>query len=142
MKNGALTPGFGMAFSAQKLRVSEDFSRRVVCRNSPLCGDVMKNLDNCTLEEAMQGRLYYLGMQEQEAIAVVERLKALPSLDHMKNRWGDRAQASPPELAGSLWIQTKKEAAKWIDENMPTHSTRRKFFEPSFVDSPGHDPKP
>lgn len=70
-----------------------------------------------TLQEKLEWRLRFFGISEDAASQIVERVKALPIMEPLKDRWNEYAENWSPAFHGALWRQAKTSALKWIDEN-------------------------
>lgn len=87
--------------------------------------------DTWTLQEKLQWRLRWGGIAEGEAAQIVDRVKALPILEPLKDRWHEYAENLSPAFHGALWRQTTAVALKWFDENPTRDDTvllQRKGF--------------
>jgi hypothetical protein len=110
--------------SREKQKAIQEAAKQLALQPPSVFGPEDEAADNWTIKEKLQKRLFYLGMSEKECVEVVERVKALPSMEPMKNRWHERAETWAVTLFGSLWRQTTAEALKWMDENNPIHNVR------------------
>lgn len=85
-----------------------------------------------TLQEKLLFRLRFAaGIPEDEAAQIVDRVKSLPILEPLKDRWHEYAENLSPAFHGALWRQTTAAALKWFDENPTRDHTallRRKGF--------------
>lgn len=101
--------------------------RKLRERYPPEDGPVMKGIDSRTVEGKLQETLYKHGLFEDEAAAVVNRLKQAPHMEMMQGRWQEPIENYPAVLMNVLWVAVKTEAVKWIDENKPQHWARPFF---------------
>lgn len=69
------------------------------------------------------------GMFEDDANAVLERMKTAPENGAMKDRWNDPVSDYPPAIKALALFSAKKHGLEYIDENIP-----KAWFRPMFDD--------
>ena len=84
----------------------------------------MKGIDTNTVEGKLQEILCNHGLLEDQAKAVMEKVKKSPAMEVMKHQWRDPASSFPAPFINCLWLQTRIDAVKWLDENAPKHWAR------------------
>lgn len=81
-----------------------------------------------TVEEKLKKMLIDHGMFEDQAVAVMELVKADKVNESMENRWNDEAAGYPPRLFVALWMSVSNHALEYIDEKCP-----KAWFRPMFA---------
>ena len=67
------------------------------------------------------------GLWPDEARKVLEQtIKNTPAME--ERRWNEDVSTYPASMLAVLWMGTRHEAVKWIDENKPQHFARMMFI--------------
>ena len=87
----------------------------------------MQGFESKTIEGALEELLFNHGLFDNQAKAVVDRVKSSSSMKNMDGRWNESHDEYPDAMFKVLWLVTKTEAVSWIDENMPKYWARPLF---------------
>lgn len=88
-----------------------------------------------TVEQWIYQRLFNSGLFEREANAVIERIKAIPSLSTV--HWSGNYESYPQEFLAVLWLQVELTTLEWIDNTCPQAWYRPLFAESSTTEREG-----
>ena len=81
-----------------------------------------------TIEDKIMEMLVEHGMWDNQAVAVMEMMKADEVNESMAHRWNDNVEDYPLSMLAILWMKAKGTALKYIDANCP-----EAWFRPMFV---------
>lgn len=80
-----------------------------------------------TFEEKCLNLLQEYGMWPDQAMEVLEMVKADEANKAMIGRWSDSVEGYPASLIAVLWLSVKDVALQYIDANCPTAWFRTMF---------------
>jgi len=78
-----------------------------------------------TLREAFLKQLTDCGLREDEAQKVMERVEADPVMEAVK--FSDTHEGYPVQCVAAIWMNIKRHALAYIDDEKPQHFARPMF---------------